>query len=322
MTPIEANFSSIWLALMALIGGLVCLIAGGESLVSGAIKIADRLGMSPLLVGLTVVAFGTSMPELFVSLKASFSNHSDIMVGNVVGSNIANIALVLAFCAVLAPLKIDFSRLKVEFYLLLGSYLVLMAIVAFGSFSRLSGLLFTVSLAAYTVAAYWREVKKANRKSVTKKPPHKKSAALPLTAVLVILGLFLMWLGSDYFIKGAVDIARFFGLPELVIGLSIAAVGTSLPELASSISAIRRRSTDILVGNIIGSNIFNLLLVMGLTGVLKPFSIPAQILHRDLPLMLASTLILLPISLRGKTIKRWHGLALLTAYATYIFILS
>ena len=250
MTSIEPNFATIWLAVIALSVGLLTLIAGGESLISGAVKIADRFGMSPLLIGLTVVAFGTSMPELFVSLNASFSHHSDIMVGNVIGSNIANIGLILAFCAALTPLAIDFQRLKIEFYLLVTAELLVIVIVLLGEFSRTAGILFTVSLIAYTVIVYCREVRTRRKLQVACCPirREKKVASYPLIVILILTGLLLMWLGSEYFIKGAVDIARFFGLSELIIGLSIAAIGTSLPELASSISAIRRRSGDILVG--------------------------------------------------------------------------
>ncbi len=319
----DPNFSSLWLSIISLAGGLVLLIAGGEFLVSGAIKIAKRVGMSRLLIGLTVVAFGTSMPELFVSINASFSNHSDIMFGNVVGSNIANIGLVLALSAIMTPLVIEFDRLRVELFLVTIAGLLVMAFVQLDYFYRPLGFLFTGTLIAYTIISYRQEAKKNRQNSGTNAAKQAEHfTPYYLICGLVLAGLVLMWFGSDYFIKGAVDIARYFGLSELIIGLTLAAIGTSLPELASSISAIRRKEGNILVGNIIGSNLFNLLLVLGGTAALKPFSMPNQSLYRDLPIMLGFTIILIPISIYSKKIKRWHGFVLLGGYILYIYMLG
>ncbi len=318
---IEPNFATLWLSGTALIFGLGLLFIGGEMLISGAAKIALRLGMSSLLIGLTVVAFGTSMPELFVSLNASFSGHSDIMFGNVVGSNIANVGLVLAFSALLSPLVIHFNRLRIELYMVIAAGLLLLALTIWGYFPRPVGILFTSILAVYTVLSYRKEAKENNRKAKEGEVDKSNHSPYPLISGLVIGGLVFMWFGSDYFIMGAVDIARFFGLSDLIIGLTLAAVGTSLPELASCISALRRKEGDILVGNIIGSNLFNILLVLGITAGIKPFSIPHQVLLRDLPVMLAFSIILVPIAMYAKEIKRWHGAALLAGYFLYIYSL-
>lgn len=317
---IEPNFATLWLSSGALIFGLVLLITGGEMLISGAAKIALRLGMSSLLIGLTVVAFGTSMPELFISIKASLTGHPDIMFGNVVGSNIANIALVLAFSALLSPspITVHFIRLRIELYMVIGAGLSLMALTQWFFFSRPIGLLFTATLIVYTVLSYRKEAKKNKEAG----PNTTALRPYPIIAGLILGGLVCMWFGSDYFIMGAIDIARSFGLSELVIGLTLAAVGTSLPELASCISAVRRREGDLLVGNIIGSNLFNILLVLGVTATIKPFTIPQQTLLRDLPVMLGYSIILVPIIMYAKEIKRWHGAALLTGYFIYIFSLS
>lgn len=298
------------------------LIAGGEFLVAGAAKLARRLGMSALLIGLTVVAFGTSMPEFFVSIKAMFSGHGDIMFGNVVGSNIANIGLVLAVSAILYPLTVQFSRLRQEFVLLIVASLVLAGAVYFGFFPRVLGGGFVLSLIIYTFFSYRAEHRQKKLRDANSGSDSLPQHSLLLIAVLALAGLALMWLGSNYFIDGAVELARFFGLSELVIGLSVAAVGTSLPELASSISAVRKRETDILVGNILGSNIFNILFVMGSTAVLRPFGLPHNALMRDIPVMLGFAVILVPICFFKREISRGHGLALLVAYCGYIYFLG
>ncbi|NOX25477.1 MAG: calcium/sodium antiporter [Deltaproteobacteria bacterium] len=309
------------MAFLALTLGLAVLVAGGDLLISGAVKLAARLGMSSLLIGMTVVAFGTSMPELFVSLLASLHGHPQIMLGNIVGSNIANIGLVLALSAIIYPLSMNFKRLSRELYLLSGIYVVLLFVAYRGLFPKDLGIIFMGLLVGYTIYACWVE---STRQPGSVKP--EKSKLTPSLFYIIILclgGLICMWLGSEYFIKGAVDLARFFGLSELVIGLTVAAVGTSLPELASSISAIRRRNSDILVGNILGSNLFNLLMVMGCTGAITPFKLPPETLSRDLPIMTAFTLILIPIAIAKKhTITRLHGLLLLAAYAGYIHLLT
>jgi cation:H+ antiporter len=317
-----ANFSSTWIAIIALLSGLALLIAGGECLISGAAKLAIRFGMSPLLIGLTVVGFGTSMPELFVSIKATIGGHPDIMFGNVVGSNIANIGLVLAISAMIYPLTVHFKRLQKEFVLLIGASLALGVAAVCGFFPRSLGAVFFASLIAYAGYSYHSENKQkvaATRPSDTLK--HAQPSVAP-TILLCVSGFVLMWFGSEYFIDGAVDLARFLGLSELVIGLTIAAVGTSLPELASCLSAVRKKEFDLLVGNILGSNLFNLLLVMGLTAVIKPFYFSQGALGRDLPVMIGFSVILVPICLFRKTISRVHGLGLFAAYCGYIVILG
>jgi cation:H+ antiporter len=195
-------------------------------------------------------------------------------------------------------------------------------LVFWGTFPRPVGILFVIILVGYTVLSYRREVKENNRNVGPAPVRHSVLTRSPVIALLVLGGLVLMWLGSDYFIMGAVDLARVFGISELVIGLTLAAIGTSLPELAACISAVRRKEGDILVGNIVGSNLFNLLLVMGVTAGIKPFQIPDQALLRDLPVMLGYSIILVPIAIYVKEIKRWHGAAFLAGYCIYIYSLS
>lgn len=319
----EPNYPSILLSWTALIGGLVLLTAGGEFLVSGAAKLAQRLGMSSLLIGLTVVAFGTSMPELFVGLIALYQDHPDILTGNAIGSNIANVGLILGLCALITPLPVRFKAVSLELYILLAATVVVFFAAWHGFFPRLLGFVFVASIIVYTVQSFRQA---ANSKKTLQKNPGDDTAtglsAFPVTIMLTVLGLGLLPVGSNFFIKGAVDLARHFGVSELVIGLTIAAVGTSLPELASCLAAIRQRQTSILAGNIIGSNLFNLLMVLGFCGLLTPFPMTASLFTRDIPVMFSLSAVLLPILAVQQGLNRLHGCILLASYVGYLFILK
>lgn len=319
----EPNYPSILLSWIALIGGLVLLTAGGEFLVSGAGKLAKRLGMSSLLIGLTVVAFGTSMPELFVGLIATFQDHPDILTGNVIGSNIANVGLILGICALITPLPVKFKSVSRELYIVLTATLVIFFVAWHGYFPRFLGFIFVASLIFYTIQAFRQ---RANNKTSKQNEPEGDNAneltSLPLIILLIIIGLGLLPFGSNFFIKGAVDIARHFGVSDLVIGLTLAAVGTSLPELASCLAAIRQRQTNILVGNIIGSNLFNLLMVLGFCGILVPFPMSSNLFFRDIPIMFSLSAVLLPILAVQQGLNRVHGFILLISYIGYLYILQ
>ncbi len=318
MNPAAANIP-VLLALLALAGGLALLVGGGELLVSGAVRLARRLGLSTLAIGLTVVAFGTSTPELFVSLSSLFADHPDIMLGNVVGSNIANIGLILGIAALMVPLEaMAASRVKVELVLLLASSLLLVLAAWLGTFPRLLGLGFIAALILYTRYSYRKAA--AGRNNNGDRP--EECGSLTANFLKIIAGLLFLALGSHLFIKGAVDIARYFRISELVIGLTLAAVGTSLPELASTIAAIRHKQSRLLIGNIIGSNMFNLLMVLGSAAVLRPFSPGPELLHRDLPVMILFTVALLPMLSGRRAIGRGVGLLLLTSYGLYIMLLG
>lgn len=319
----EPNYPSILLSWIALIGGLVLLTAGGEFLVSGAGKLAKRLGMSSLLIGLTVVAFGTSMPELFVGLIATFQDHPDILTGNVIGSNIANVGLILGICALITPLPVKFKSVSRELYIVLTATLVIFFVAWHGYFPRFLGFIFVASLIFYTIQAFRQ---RANNKTSKQNEPEGDNAneltSLPLIILLIIIGLGLLPFGSNFFIKGAVDIAQHFGVSDLVIGLTLAAVGTSLPELASCLAAIRQRQTNILVGNIIGSNLFNLLMVLGFCGILVPFPMSSNLFFRDIPIMFSLSAVLLPILAVQQGLNRVHGFILLISYIGYLYILQ
>jgi cation:H+ antiporter len=318
----EPNYSSLLFSWTALVAGLILLTAGGEFLVSGAAKLAKRLGMSSLLIGLTVVAFGTSMPELFVGLIALFQDHPDILTGNVIGSNIANIGLILGTCALIAPLPVRFRSVSLELYIVLIATVFVFWAAWHGIFPRLLGFIFFSSLVIYTVQSFRLAVKKNKRakqdhlqgETITKQP-------MPAIVAVTFFGLGCLPVGSNFFIKGAVDVARHFGVSELVIGLTLAAIGTSLPELASCLAAIRQRQTEILAGNIIGSNLFNLLMVLGFCGLLIPYPLSPNLLTRDIPVMFSFSAVLLPILAVQHGLKRLHGLILILAYVGYLAIL-
>ena len=318
----DPNFNSMLLAWLALFGGLAMLTSGGELLVSGAVKLAKRWGMSSLLIGLTIVAFGTSLPELFVGLIALFQDHPDILTGNVVGSNIANVGLILGISALIVPLPVKFKSVDLELYGILGATVLLAFVSWLGIFPRILGLFFVAAIALYTIMSF-RQASK-NKLPLDEEPvvdTTKNFFSLPVISGLIIGGFILLGIGSNLFINGAVDIARHFGISELIIGLTLAAIGTSLPELASCLAAIRQRQTEILTGNIIGSNLFNLLMVLGFCGLLKPFTLSPHLLTRDLPVMFSLSAVLIPILVVQQGLMRHHGLILLFSYAAYLFIL-
>jgi cation:H+ antiporter len=318
------NYSSFLLSWVALISGLVLLTAGGEFLVSGAAKLAKRFGMSSLLIGLTVVAFGTSMPELFVGLIALFQDHPDILTGNVIGSNIANVGLILGACALITPLPVRFKSVALELYIVLAATIIVFLAAWHGIFPRYLGFIFFASLIFYTFQSFHLAAKKSKRVQKNDVEPQQQlrekyslSVIVPLTAA----GLIVLPIGSNFFIKGAVDIARYLGVSELVIGLTLAALGTSLPELASCLAAIRLKQTNILAGNIIGSNLFNILMVLGFCGLIIPYPLSGNLLTRDIPIMFSFSAVLLPILAVQQGLNRLHGFILFVSYAGYLYVL-
>jgi cation:H+ antiporter len=317
------NYSSIAISWVALASGLILLTVGGELLVSGAAKLAKRLGLSSLLIGLTVVAFGTSMPELFVSFIALFQGHPDILTGNVIGSNIANVGLILGICAIITPLPVSFRAVSSELYIVLVATIILFLLAWYGKFPRLIGLIFFSALVFYTIRSFRLAGKESKgRSSNAPEMQQREKYSLPTIIMVTVAGLLFLPVGSNFFIKGAIDIARYFGVSELVIGLTLAAVGTSLPELASCLAAIRQRQTNILAGNIIGSNLFNLLMVMGFCGLIVPYPLSANLLVRDIPIMFSFSAVLLPILAVQQGLSRLHGIILLTAYLGYLCVLG
>jgi cation:H+ antiporter len=301
--------------------GIIILIAGAEALVRGASRLASTVGISPLVVGLTVVAFGTSSPELAVSVIASVNDKADISLGNVIGSNILNVLFILGLSAVIVPLAVSrqIIRLDVPIMIICSVFVLLMGLD--GSISRTDGILFTAGIVAYTTFLILQSRKEKERPSDEFVKEYKANGkkTLLIDIALVAAGLGLLVLGSRWLVNGAVMIATYLGLSELIIGLTIVAAGTSLPEVATSVIASIRGERDIAVGNIVGSNIFNILAVLGISGIAAPdgIAVPESVLRFDIPVMTAVAVACLPIFFTGNMIARWEGKLFLLYYAAY-----
>ncbi len=309
-----------------LLAGLVLLVAGAEVLVRGAAKLAAQFGIPPLIIGLTVVAFGTSAPETAVSVQASLNGSGDIAIGNVLGSNIANVLLILGLTSLVAPLIVSRQLIRLDVPIMIGASLVTYALAWDGSLSRLDGALLFAAVVTYTAFLIISSRKASATASADDEfaqefglDAQPKPHAGLINAGLVAAGLVLLVVGSNFLVEGAVSLARALGLSELVIGLTVIAVGTSLPELATSILAAIRGERDIAVGNIVGSNIFNLLCVLGLASLVSPeaITVAANALAFDFPVMIAVALACLPIFFTGYAINRWEGLLFLAYYVAY-----
>jgi len=306
--------------LLYILGGLTGLFLGGEGLIRGSSSLAIRVGISPLVVGLTVVAFGTSSPELLVSLKAAIMGSSSIALGNVIGSNIANIALILGLSAVITPIEVHANVIKREIPIMIVVSLLLIFFLLDGTLGFIEGLIFIILLIAYTVVNILLSLKENKEIEKEFEEGLKSRLNIPLATLLIIVGLVFLFFGADLFLKGAVSLAKMFNVSDAIIGLTIVAVGTSLPELFTSIVATIKKESDIAVGNVVGSNIFNILSILGISAIIVPIS-SSQISIFDLGAMLAAALILLPLSYTGFRISRLEGLLLLIGYFAYIFLL-
>jgi cation:H+ antiporter len=296
-----------------LLGGIVGLFLGGEALVRGSVDIARRMAIPPLLIGLTVVGFGTSTPELLVSVDAALSGVPDIALGNVVGSNIANILLIVGLSAMVWPIRVMGDTLKRDTAVMMAAALALLPIFAMGLMGRPAGALLLAGLAAYLIWAYV-SAGTAPDEDEGAKPP----ATILVALLWVVAGLAALMLGARFLVDGAVAIARDFGVSEAFIGLTIVAVGTSLPELATSLIAAFRRQSEIAIGNIIGSNIFNILGILGATAIIAPIPVAARFLTFDLPIMIAVSGVLTVLLVTRPSIGRGMGLVMLIAYAAYV----
>ncbi|WP_104201720.1 calcium/sodium antiporter [Billgrantia saliphila] len=306
--------------LMALVG-LALLIVGAEGLVKGASRLAARLGISPLIIGLTVVAFGTSSPELTVSLQAALDDQAGIAVGNVVGSNIFNVLFILGVSALVAPLRVAHQLVRLDIPLMVLITLIVLVLAFDRQIGRLDGLGLVVGLVVYTTFLFLQGRREGAAGESAEAPV--AAAHWSIDMLLVAGGLALMVVGSRWFVDGAVALAAYLGVSDQIIGLTIIAAGTSLPEVLTSIIAVLRGERDIAVGNVVGSNIFNLLGVLGLTALLAPSAIDvsAAMVAFDMPVMLAVALACLPICFTGRTINRWEGALLMGYYVAYTLYL-
>ncbi|MFZ5737812.1 MAG: calcium/sodium antiporter [Pseudomonadota bacterium] len=315
------------IALVSFVSGLVALVVGAELLVRGASKLALSFGISPLVVGLTVVAFGTGSPELAVAIQAAISGQADITVGNVVGSNIFNVLFILGLSALITPLIINRQLIRQEVPIMVGTSLLVAALAWDGSLSLLDGLLLICLLAAYT-AFLIVQSRRQEAASDADEPTAAESASrwdskLPVQIALILVGLVMLVFGATWLVEAAITFARLFGVSEMVIGLTIVAAGTSLPEVATSIMAAIRGQRDIAVGNVVGSNTFNLLGVLGVSAAVVPggLSIAPAMTAFDIPVMVAVAIACLPIFFTGNLIARWEGALFLALYVVYTIYL-
>jgi len=303
-----------------LVAGAAFLYLGGDQLVDGSVELARALGMAPMVIGLTVVAFGTSAPELAATLVAAFRGNPEIAFGNVVGSNIANLGLILGVAALIRPLEADAKFLWREVPVMLVASLLLTWLMWDGEIRRLGGLFLLVLIVpylGYLLLTDRRETARVRAEfDVEYGAANRPSSAWALGRVA--LGIVLLVLGAHSLVEGAVGLARLLGVSERVIGLTVVAAGTSLPELASAVAAALKREGDILLGNIIGSNVFNTLVIFGSTALTAPVLVPPAGARLDLLMMLAISLLIWPFLASGKRLRRSEGLVLLLVYVGYI----
>jgi cation:H+ antiporter len=314
------------MSLVLFLAGLGLLVLGADCLVRGASRLAATIGVSPLVIGLTVVAYGTSAPEMAVSVKSAWAGQPDLALGNVVGSNIFNVLLILGVSAVVTPLRVSSQLVRLDVPLMIGVSLLSLLLAGDGSLGRVDGAILFAGAVAYTVF----QIRQSRREAAASRREEERSAgAKPRSTIANLLfvasGLVLLVLGSRWLVSGAVAFAEAVGVSELVVGLTVVAAGTSLPEVATSILAALRGERDIAVGNVVGSNLFNLSAVLGLSALVSPAGLPAPppLLRFDLPVMIAVAVACLPIFASGAVITRWEGALFLfyyLAYTTYVVL--
>ncbi len=304
--------------------GIALLTVGGEALIRGSLAAAKRLGVSPLLSGLLIVGFGTSAPELVVSVNAAIDGRPDIAIGNVVGSNIGNILLILGVCALITPLTVKPLALRRDAVTVVAASVLFLVLVGGSALGRWDAAIFLGALGTYLAWAYWSERFHAAPSAQLRHDEAEEYSTVPesvlWTVVAVFFGLTLLIAGSQVLLVGAIGIATHFGVPEAVIGLTLVAVGTSLPELSISVIAAIRRHADVAVGNILGSNIFNLLGILGVSALLQPLPVHSRILQFDQWVMLGASLLLLLFLYTGRRLSRVEGGVLLAGYGIYIWL--
>lgn len=305
-----------------LLAGLLLLTLGAEGLVRGSSALALRLGVSPLVVGLTIVAFGTSMPEMVVSGNAALNGDGGIALGNVVGSNIFNIAVILGLSALIRPLKVNLQVIRLDMPIVVLASLLLALLFQDGLITRPEGGVLLAGMLAYAVGMVLVSKREAATTALPAPqiavPPGKRPLALD--ALRILGGLGLLVLGARLFVDGAVHLAELLGVSRAIIALTIIAAGTSLPELATSLVAAVHHETDIAIGNVVGSNLFNILGIVGVSSLLAPLR-GSGISMSDVSVMLATAVVLLPFMRTGFTLNRWEGAALLCMYGGYLYYL-
>jgi len=308
---------------------------GAEWLVKGSSKLSRDLGIKPIVIGLTVVAFGTSSPELAVSLTASIKGSNDIAIGNIIGSNIANIGLILGVAAIVLPLKVEKVIMRRELPLMIGISAGLYFMAIDRKIGFVDGLLLFTGIILFIGYQIYHTLnsKKESRNSTASNPVSKTGTPESTTEesqtrrhllsniIYIVIGLACLLVGSHVLVKSAIFIAGSFGISEMVIGMTVVAFGTSVPEMATSVVSVLRKETDICVGNVIGSNIFNILLVLGSVALVRPLNVPRETLFFEFPIMLLFSLALIPMIRGSLTVNRLAGVVLMSGYVAFIFLL-
>jgi len=309
---------------LQILGGFVLLLGGAEFLVRGAVQVAAKAGLSAMLIGMTVVAFGTSAPEFVVSLNASLDGASGLALGNIIGSNIANVFLILGVTSLFAPIVVNVRAVIRDALMVMGSSILFAWICLTGMIGSLAGASMFLILVGYFVLSYIRERKDHHASALL----HEREAdevqdiemGMPMAWVCLIGGLIAVAYGAELLVSGGSEVARGFGVPEEVIGLTLIAFGTSLPELAASVMAALRGHTDVAIGNVIGSNLFNIMFVGGGVAAITPLAVPQQLQNFDLWVMMVATVVLLAYLTLGKRIGRIDGIIFASIYGLYISV--
>ena len=303
------------ISIFSLFAGSLLLYFGAEWIIKGGVSISNKFGISKLVIGLTVVAFGTSLPELLVSLIAVFENSPSLAIGNVVGSNVANVGLVLGISALIFPISINYAPIRRDLFIYLCSCALFILFVFDGRISRFEGGFLFIGLLFYLVVCI------KNPTDDQSDGENKLEFSIFKSAVYVLAGIFALSFGANFFVDGAIYLARFFGISEVVIGMSVVALGTSLPELATSAMAAFKKQSSISVGNIVGSNIFNILSILGITALFRPIDSPTNILNFEMPYMVAYGLVLILIAKLPQPVHRLSSCLLLLSYFLFIYLL-
>ena len=301
--------------ILIIIAGFALLFVGAEGFVKGGVDIAQRLGIRTIIIGLVIVGFGTSTPELFICIQSAFTKASGIGLGNILGSNIANIFLALGIAAIIKPIDIAKSILKYDMVFILLSSIISYIFAFNGIISRIEGIVLILLFSGYMAYNIYTAKDKNSASNINTKKNKKKNIK---SWLFLIGGVGITIFGADLVVDGGVKIAKSFGISELIIGLTIVAIGTSLPEVATTFVASLKNESDISIGNIVGSNVFNLLLILGLTVIIVPVPVENQSIRIDFPLMIFSVIILELLALIRLRIERWHGVLFILIYVGYI----
>ncbi len=312
--------------LLAVVGGLVLLTFGADRFVEGAVALARNMGVSTLIIGLTIIGFATSAPEMLVAALSSWSDSPGLAVGNAIGSNITNIALVLGVTALIAPLAVESCILRREYPIMLFSMLLVLVLLWDGELSQSDGIVMSITMVGVILLLIRLSLNDRGGDPLEQDFKNELPEAMSSgrSVFLLIFGLLLLLAGSQSLVWGASNIARAMGVSDLVIGLTIVAIGTSLPELAASIVGVRKGESDLAIGNVIGSNMFNILAVMAMPALIRPGLVDSDVLARDYPIMMALTVLLLLVSMGfmgSARINRWEGGLLLSSFVAYQYML-